>query len=145
MLLLSDHGVERAGLLAGVEEALTKAGCTVATCLEVEAEPSVASVAGCLQAARDAGAELVVGLGGGSAMDTAKAVALLLRHPGTVEDYLGTDRVPGPGAPTICLPTTAGTGAEITRNALFYVPQRRSKEAIVCRTSSPRWPWWTRR
>ena len=64
-------------------------------------------------------------------MDTTKAVAMLLKNEGTVEDYLGNDLVQRRGVPTILMPTTAGTGSEITPNALFYVPSRRAKEAVV--------------
>jgi len=73
----------------------------------------------------------VVGLGGGSTLDTAKTVAMLLRNTGQAEDYLGIGLVKQRGVPSILMPTTGGTGAEITPNALFYVPAAREKKAIV--------------
>jgi len=99
--------------------------------VDVEAEPSTDSVAPCLDYARQAECDVVVGLGGGSVLDTTKAVAMLLKNEGTVEDYLGNDLVQRRGVPTILMPTTAGTGSEITPNALFYVPSRRAKEAVI--------------
>jgi len=72
-----------------------------------------------------------VGLGGGTTLDTAKAVAALMRNEGSVEDYLGIGLVLRRGVPSILMPTTAGTGAEITPNALFLVPAVREKKAVV--------------
>lgn len=98
---------------------------------EVEAEPSVQSVDRCVEAARAADCDLVVAVGGGSALDTAKAVAMLLTNPGRLEEYLGIGLVKRRGVPSILMPTTSGTGAEITPNALFYVPAARDKKAVV--------------
>src|SRR5690606_17121255 len=66
--------------------------------------------------------DLVVGIGGGSAMDLAKAVAAVAGNQGRAADYLGLNRVPGPGLPTIMIPTTAGTGSEVTFTAVFVRP-----------------------
>ncbi len=98
---------------------------------EVEPEPSVQSTNRCAEAARAAGCDLVIGIGGGSAMDTSKATALLLTNGGQIEDYLGIGLVKRRGMPSILIPTTSGTGAEVTPNALFYVPPLRDKKAVV--------------
>jgi alcohol dehydrogenase len=97
----------------------------------IEIEPSAQSVVKAVDEARAAGCDLVVALGGGSALDTGKAVAMLLGNQGRLEDYLGVGLVPHRGVPSILLPTTAGTGAEITPNALYYIPAKRVKEAVV--------------
>ncbi len=130
-LVISDHGLQKAGLVDQVEGWLNKAGISSASYVNVETEPSTDSVAPCLEYARHVESDVIVGLGGGSVLDTTKAVAMLLKNEGTVEDYLGTGLVKHGGVPNILLPTTAGTGAEVTPNALFYVPSRRAKEAIV--------------
>ncbi|HTU02082.1 MAG TPA: iron-containing alcohol dehydrogenase [Candidatus Sulfotelmatobacter sp.] len=129
--LLVDPVLHKAGVADQLLKALDKEGVRVTTYTEIEMEPSVQGVAKAVAAARAAGGDLVVGLGGGSTLDTAKAAAMLLGNPGVLEDYLGIGLVPRRGAPSILLPTTAGTGAEITPNALYYVPAKRVKEAVV--------------
>lgn len=84
----------------------------------------------CLQLARDSAPDLVIGMGGGSCLDLAKAVAVLLAHGGTPSDYYGEFRVPGPVLPLIALPTTAGTGSEVTPVAVLTDPERMSKVGI---------------
>lgn len=72
----------------------------------------------------------VVGLGGGSAMDLAKAIAVLAANKGKAEDYLGLNKVPGPGLPKIMIPTTAGTGSEVTFTAVFIRKKLKKKEGM---------------
>lgn len=97
-------------------------------------EPSVELVQGAVRAARESGCDLVIGFGGGSAVDTAKATAAMLTNPGELLDYL---EVVGRGqaitrqpAPFIAIPTTAGTGSEVTRNAVVAVPERQVKVSL---------------
>ena len=97
-------------------------------------EPSVATIEAALAAAREHRVEFVVGFGGGSAIDAAKAVAGLLTNPGALLDYLevigkGLPLVQ-PAAPWMAIPTTAGTGAEVTRNAVLSVPDRGLKVSL---------------
>lgn len=131
ILLISDHGLQGAGIVDEVAVSLKKEGLSFSTYLEVETEPSVESVRPCVEFASREACDVVIGLGGGSVLDTAKVTAMLLTNGGAVEDYLGADLVKHPGLPSILMPTTAGTGAEVTPNALFYVPTRRNKEAVV--------------
>src|SRR5450756_1854796 len=120
--VVSDAGLKKAGIVDQVASWLSSQGVSVSLYTDVEAEPSIQSVDACLAAAREAQCDLVVGVGGGSSMDTAKAVAMLMGNEGKAQDYLGTNLVKRRGAPSILMPTTSGTGAEITPNALFYVP-----------------------
>ena len=73
----------------------------------------------CIAAAREFNPDVIIGLGGGSNMDTAKLVAMILAHGGDPLDYTGDCRVPGPVTPLICIPTTAGTGSEVSAAAVF--------------------------
>ena len=73
----------------------------------------------CIDQARQCKADGILGLGGGSNMDLAKASATVVAHGGTIRDYVGDDQVPGPVLPLICLPTTAGTGSEVTFAAVL--------------------------
>ena len=78
--------------------------------------------------------DLVIGIGGGSTLDTGKAVAALLTNPGNLLDYLEVIGAGGslekPSAPYIAIPTTAGTGSEVTRNAVISVPEKRVKVSL---------------
>lgn len=74
--------------------------------------------------------DAVVGIGGGSAMDVAKAVAVIAANKGRAVDYLGLNNVPGPGWPTIMVPTTAGTGSEVTFTAVFIRKDLKKKEGM---------------
>lgn len=97
-------------------------------------EPTIELVQQGTQQARVEKADLVIGFGGGSAMDTAKAVAILLTNPGEPLDYLeviGRGQVLSqPGVPCIAIPTTAGTGSEVTRNAVLGSPAHRVKVSL---------------
>jgi alcohol dehydrogenase class IV len=104
------------------------------TRLAVAGEPEVETVAAGAQQARADGVDVVVAIGGGSALDTGKAIAALLTNPGEVLDYLegvGSGKpLTQPSAPFVAVPTTAGTGAEVTRNAVLGVPARRVKVSL---------------
>jgi alcohol dehydrogenase class IV len=97
-------------------------------------EPDVADVEGGLEQARRDGCDMVVGIGGGSAIDAAKAVAGVLSNGGTVMDYLeivGKGRkLAKPAAPWMAIPATAGTGAEVTRNAVIACREKRFKASL---------------
>ena len=97
---------------------------------EVVPELPVAAITKAARAARDFGADLFIAVGGGSSIDTAKMAAVLERHGGEVSDYYGEGRVPGPVAPIIAAPTTAGTGSEATPVAVITDPVRESKIGV---------------
>jgi len=85
-------------------------------CYGVEPEPGIATIDEGAQRCREAGCDLVIGLGGGSALDAAKAIALLTKHDGSIRDYqMGEMKFEHPGLPVIAVPTTAGTGSEATK------------------------------
>lgn len=93
-------------------------------------EPSYAYLDECADAVRDKAADCLIGIGGGSAMDICKGMAVLLRNPGKGLDYRGMDKVPAPGVPTVLLPTTAGTGSEATFTAVFIDRPTHTKMGI---------------
>ena len=108
----------------------------------VTGEPAVADIQAGLQAARAFGADVLLGLGGGSVLDAGKAIAALLTNPGTPLDYL---EVVGRGrplehapAPYIAIPTTAGTGSEVTRNAVLTSPEHHLKVSLRSPLMLPR-------
>ncbi|HET7839161.1 MAG TPA: iron-containing alcohol dehydrogenase [Rectinemataceae bacterium] len=108
----------------------------------VAGEPSFEELAAALAQARAFGAELVLGFGGGSCIDAAKAVAALLANPGEILDYaevIGAGKpLTAPSLPCIALPTTAGTGSEVTRNAVLSSAAHRVKVSLRSPTMLPR-------
>ncbi|TCU14479.1 iron-containing alcohol dehydrogenase [Rhizobium sullae] len=88
------------------------------------------TVALCVEAARGFAPDMVIGIGGGSCLDMAKCASLLLTHGGGLGDYYGEFKVPGPVLPVIAVPTTAGTGSEVTPVAVISDPDRTLKVGI---------------
>src|SRR5690606_22115402 len=88
-------------------------------------------LADAVETGRAFGADLVIGIGGGSCMDAAKVAALLLTHGGKAADYYGEFRIPGPVLPLISVPTTSGTGSEVTPVAVVADPDRALKVGIA--------------
>ena len=118
-LLVTDPGVAAAGHAAAGAAVLTAAGLEVVVFAEVRANPTAADVAAAVGAARDHAADLLVGLGGGSAMDVAKGANFLLAGGGAIADYKGVGLGRGTFLPSLGVPTTAGTGSEAQSFALI--------------------------
>lgn len=130
-LIVTDSRLADSPELAGLVDSLTAAGVRSAVFGGTVAElPLDCLDAGC-EAGRRLGVDLVIGLGGGSCMDAAKIVALILAHGGHPRDYYGEFRIPGPVLPVIALPTTAGTGSEVTPVAVVADPEREVKVGIA--------------
>jgi len=131
-LIVSDKGVARAGLIGAPRAALAAAGIAVTVIDDVPPEPEARHAQATIEAARAAGGvDLVIGIGGGSAMDVAKLVAVMLAHPVTLSALLAKAPIPGRGLPSIMVPTTAGTGSEATPNSIVLVPEDELKVGIV--------------
>ena len=113
-ILLTDKGLINAGLVQPAMDSLKAAGLDFLLFDDVLADPPEAKVMEAVDAARQHDADGVIGFGGGSSMDTAKVVAVLLKSAQSLEDILGTDQVSGGRSPLVLLPTTAGTGSEVT-------------------------------
>jgi alcohol dehydrogenase len=119
VLVVCDEGIVQAGSLGKVEEALTRRGIAVSHFSRVEANPRNSTIEAGAEALWAAGADGVVGLGGGSSLDAAKGVALLATNGGKMKDYDGRDKVRQPLLPLFAVPTTAGTGSEVSGNIAF--------------------------
>ena len=131
VLIISDKGVARAGLIDRPKALLEAAGVTVTVLDDTPPEPEVGQVEAILAAARKHACELVIGIGGGSAMDVAKIVAVLLNNDVSLRDLLNKAPIARRGLPTLMVPTTAGTGSEATPNSIFLVPEDELKVGIV--------------
>jgi alcohol dehydrogenase class IV len=131
VFVVADPILQKVGTVAAVTKPLAAAGLPVETFLVEHPEPSAEVVRAAAAKARAFAPAVVLGLGGGSNMDTAKLVALVLAHGGDPTDYTGDCRVPGPVTPTVCVPTTAGTGSEVSAAAVFTDTARQIKVSCL--------------
>jgi alcohol dehydrogenase len=114
VLLVTDKGVCNAGILDGIENSLKNAGIAYVVFSDVEPEPTIQGVETGTKLLKDFAAQGVIGVGGGSALDSAKAIAVMGTNGGKIFDYVGFGKVPIQPLPVIAIPTTAGTGSEAT-------------------------------
>src|SRR4030042_6276690 len=138
VLVVTDKGVIDSGIGKKAREILEKEGIPVEFYDRVIADPDIACFEACLDVARKQKFDLIIGVGGGSSMDIASITSVMLTNPGTVYDYFGVNLVKNPSVPTILLPTTAGTGAEATPNAILTDTNEKLKKAIVSPHILPR-------
>lgn len=114
ILVVGDPGVKQAGLLARLERLLEQESINYTEFSNIQSDPDIESVHSGLRLAREQSCNLVIGVGGGSSLDTAKAIGLMLGNSGHITDYVGINKVPNRGVPVIAVPTAAGTGSEVT-------------------------------
>jgi len=130
LLVCGRRAMRAAGILERAVALLEAAGVASVVYDKVKPEPVLAFVEKGITLASAEGCDMTIGLGGGSAMDIAKAVAGLLPLPGSVAEYHAGRALEGPGLPFLAVPTTAGTGAEVTKNAVLTDPIRGVKKSI---------------
>ena len=130
-LLVTDRFLYDSGAAARVGQVLSDAGVEYAVYYNVQPNPTVQVVNDCIAAARTLQVQLLVALGGGSAIDTAKAASIVVACGGTVEQYEGENKSSKPGLPIVAVNTTAGTGSECTSFYIVTDPVRHSKMAMV--------------
>lgn len=137
-LVVGDPGVERAGLVERVVAVLTGGGIPASSFTDVQSDPDVTSVEKGTDLAKAQGCDVVIGLGGGSALDTAKAVGLMLTNPGSIRDYVGIGKIKQAGAPVVAIPTTAGTGSELTIWSVLSDREQKVKISVGSVLNCPR-------
>ena len=113
-MLISGPTLRKMGVVDKAADYLKDAGMAVDIFTDVEANPSVTTVEKATEAYKESGADFIVALGGGSPMDVAKAVGVTAKYGGSITEYEGAHKVPGKIVPLIAIPTTAGTGSEVT-------------------------------
>jgi alcohol dehydrogenase class IV len=138
VFVVTDRILVEAGILDEVHGPLSEAGLSVGIFDDGQAEPSLQLAQSCAAAARKFGPDAVLGLGGGSNMDVAKMTAILLTHGKSPRDWLGDSLVPGPIMPVICVPTTAGTGSEVSHAAAFTDTDNQVKVGLLSNYLRPR-------
>jgi len=137
VLLVSDPGVVAAGLAEPLLRALADGGIAATLFSDLSPNPRDGECRAAADAALAAAADVVVGLGGGSAMDVAKSAAALVTNGGTVRDWEDPRRLERPPLPSVCLPTTAGTGSEVTFVAVITDERRHYKMTLLDRRLAP--------
>jgi len=119
-ILVTDKGVVGAGLVNDVLASLKEEGFKVRVFDKVVPDSPISIVMEGVETAREEGVDVVVGLGGGSSLDTAKAISFMVPYDGDIRDNLGINQVKKPGLPKILIPTTAGTGSELSHTFVLY-------------------------
>ncbi len=129
-LIITDPGVVKAGLLDEIKTSLAEERFAVGICANVVPEPTVSDFESVLAEARNNKPDVLIGVGGGSSLDVSKVVARGLTNSGALEDYVGEDWN-SPGIPLITIPTTAGTAAEVTPDAVVRLPDEKVKSGFI--------------
>lgn len=137
VLVISDSVLLAAGIVAQVETAIKQTSAQVKIFADGEVSPSTATVAKLVEGAREFQPDMFVAVGGGSSMDLAKAAAAVFTNDVDAESIFGFDQVPGATVRLACLPTTAGTGSEVTHSAILKDSLTGEKAAVLSQYVRP--------
>lgn len=140
VMLITDRGLVKAGMAKRVTDIIEKEGLKFTIYDEIEANPKDYNVEACAEKARSESIDTIVAFGGGSPIDAAKAVTVLARQGGKVRDYQGKGKIKNDCLPLITIPTTAGTGSEVTFSSVITDTKKKFKftiksTAIAARTA----------
>ena len=128
-LIVTDSFMAKTEIITNIMTLMKNAGIETELYEGVIPEPPIESIENGVKIAKEGGYRIIIGVGGGSSMDVAKGISIVVANGGKVLDYIGTDQVPSPGLPKILIPTTAGTGSEVTR--VFVVTDNSDKTKKV--------------
>lgn len=137
VLIVTDPGVQEAGWTSKVEESLRESNISYVIFSDVTPNPKDYEVMAGVEVCKDAGCDLIIAVGGGSPMDCAKGIGVVVGNPGNILDFKGVDEVPKPGPPLIFIPTTAGTSADVSQFAVITDTTRKVKIGIVSKMVIP--------
>jgi alcohol dehydrogenase len=138
VLIVTDKGVEACGLLTALTDQLAAARLEFDIFSDVEPNPKDRNVTAGAQKAQSLQADCLVAVGGGSPIDCAKSIAVLATHGGNIRDYEGRDKISGKVLPLIAIPTTAGTGSEVTFSSVITDTAEGFKFTVKHSTLAPR-------
>lgn len=130
-LILTDKGIKNAGILQGILDSLENGRFDYIVYDEIEPNPKDKNCDLIAKYANEHGVDGIIAIGGGSVLDTAKAVGIVMTHGGSINDWEGDDTLQRDITPLICIPTTAGTGSEATNIAVITDTERKIKMGIV--------------
>jgi alcohol dehydrogenase class IV len=136
-LVVTDPGIIEVGWVDELERHLGDVGLSPRVWSSLTPNPKDHEVAAAFEAYQEAGCDIVIGIGGGSCMDAAKGVAVLAGNGGDILDYAGVDQAPQPIPPTVMVPSTAGTGADVSQFCIVTDTARAVKVTIMGRALAP--------
>ncbi len=136
-LIVTDEGVQKAGWTAKVEESLRKSGVDFVTFNGVHSNPRDFEVMEGVSLFREQGCDIIIAVGGGSPIDCAKGIGIVVANGAHINEYEGVDTIPEPIPPLICLPTTAGSAADISQFAIINNTDEGRKIAIISKSLVP--------
>lgn len=139
VLLCTDQNMVKAGVCETVVAQLTEGKAEVKIFDGGQPEVDRQTIERAAAVGQAYAPDVVVGLGGGSNLDLSKAVAILVKYPGPLSAYYGENNIPGPILPVVAVPTTAGTGSEVSPVAVVADPERAMKVGIASRALIPKW------
>lgn len=128
--IISGPHLNKMGIVKSCSDALEAVGIPADAFTETEGNPSVETVDNATKAYKESGADFIIALGGGSPMDVAKAVGVVAKYGGSITEYEGGGKVPGDIVPLIAIPTTAGTGSEVTAFSVITDHSRNYKLTV---------------
>lgn len=137
--IISDPGLKNVGLVDKVQKIVVDSGMRCACFTDIIPNPPISCCVKAYESYKAFGARYIIALGGGGPMDVAKAVGILAEFGGDLNSYAGVDKVPGPIVPLIAIPTTAGTGSEVTFSSVIVNDETRFKMAIVSHYLLPKY------
>jgi len=137
VLLVTDAGVRKTGLVEEIQEDLFQAGVNVKIFSDVMPNPRAENVMAGADCFRTAGCSALVAVGGGSVIDCAKGIGIVSSNDRPITDFEGVDRVIVPPPPLICIPTTAGSSADVSQFAIINDTDRMVKIALISKTLVP--------
>ena len=138
-MICTDKNMVKSGIAERVESLLKEGGAEVLVFPEGRPEVDLATIESSAKAAGEFKPDVMIGVGGGSNMDLGKCTAILLKYGGPLTKYYGENAVPGPLMDIVCIPTTSGTGSEVSPVAVVADPNRFMKVGIATRRIIPKW------
>jgi 1,3-propanediol dehydrogenase len=137
VLIVSDQGISEAGWLEAVMKSCEKAGLKYETFIDITVNPKDIEVDKGRDLYLQKECDAVIGIGGGSAIDAAKAIALLATNGGNIHDYEGVDKITHPLPPQVMIPTTAGSGSEVSQFSIILNTEQKKKMTIISKSLIP--------
>lgn len=131
VLIITDKGLAQTGILDRITNSLEQEGVSYLIHDEITPNPKDVDCVKAYEKFKNENIDLLLGLGGGSSMDTAKAIGVLFTHEGDLKDYYDFDKLEREITPLICIPTTSGTGSEVTSGSVITDTVTKKKEAIL--------------
>ncbi len=135
--VLTDEGIVKVGISGELEKVLRKSGISYEIFSDVIPEPPLESVERIAETVKGYQFEMLVGIGGGSSMDVTKLVSVAMTNSQPLEAFLGIEKIDNRGIPTLLIPTTAGTGSEVTPNAIVTLQEDQRKAGVVSKHLLP--------